>query len=107
MKPPVSDQMVARRLGFDLQSLEIFVTVCKTGSMTVTAVQTGLTQPAVSRQISNLEQRLGVTLIERGSRPVRPTLAGQRLVSAAEHLLSEATAIPTLCRTPTWELSRN
>ncbi|UAX97770.1 LysR family transcriptional regulator [Ensifer adhaerens] len=88
--------MVARRLGFDLQSLEIFVTVCKTGSMTVTAVQTGLTQPAVSRQISNLEQRLGVTLIERGSRPVRPTLAGQRLVSAAEHLLSEATAIPTL-----------
>jgi DNA-binding transcriptional LysR family regulator len=96
MKAPVSDQMVARRLGFDLQSLEIFVTVCRTGSMTTAAIQTGLTQPAVSRQVSNLEKRLGVTLVERGSRPVKPTLAGQRLVSAAEHLLSEATAVPTL-----------
>lgn len=96
VKSPVSDQMVIRRLGFDLQSLEIFVTVCRTGSMTTAAIQTGMTQSAVSRQILNLEQRLGVTLVERGSRPLKPTLAGQKLVSAAEHLLAEAAGVPAL-----------
>lgn len=96
MKPPTADQMIVRRLGFDLQSLEIFVTVCRTGSMTAAAAQTGLTQSAVSRQILNLEQRLGVALIERGSRPLKPTLAAHKLVGAAEHLLAEAAAVPAL-----------
>lgn len=97
-KPPVADQMVARRLGFDLQSLEIFITVCRTGSMTAAAAQTGLTQSAVSRQVLNLEQRLGLALIERGTRPLKPTPAAQKLVSAAEHLLAEAAAVPALLR---------
>ncbi|MUK99764.1 LysR family transcriptional regulator [Brucella abortus] len=88
-------QMVVSRLGFDLQSLEIFIAVCKTGSMTAAAAYSDLTQSAVSRQIINLEKRLGVGLIERGSRPLKPTLAGQKLIKAAEHLISEAAAIPT------------
>lgn len=96
MKPPLADQMITPRLGFDLQSLEIFVTVCRTGSMTTAAAQTGLTQSAVSRQVLNLEQRLGVALVERSSRPLKATLAGQKLVSAAEHLLAEAAAVPAL-----------
>lgn len=96
MKTPVADQMVVRRLGFDLQSLEIFVTVCRTGSMTTAANQTGLTQSAVSRQIFNLEQRMGIPLIERGSRPLKPTPAARRLLSAAEQLLREAAAMPAL-----------
>jgi DNA-binding transcriptional LysR family regulator len=93
-KSTVHDQLVVRRLGFDLQSLEIFVMVCRTGSMTATAAHTELTQSAVSRQILNLERRLGMALIERGSRPLKPTLAGQKLVNAAEQLLAEAAAVP-------------
>ena len=96
MKPPVADQMVFRRLGFDLQALEIFVAVYRTRSMTTAATQTCLTQSAVSRQILNLERRLGVALIERSSRPLKPTLAGLKLAAAAERLLAEAAAIPAL-----------
>lgn len=88
------NQMVVSRLGFDLQALEIFVTVCRTGSMTAAAAHADLTQSAVSRQILNLERRLGVSLIERGSRPLKPTLAGQKLVNVAERLIAEASAVP-------------
>jgi DNA-binding transcriptional LysR family regulator len=90
----MQNQMVVGRLGFDLQSLEIFITVCRTGSMTAAAAHTDLTQSAVSRQILNLEKRLGVALIERRSRPLKPTMAGQKLVNAAEHLIAEAVAVP-------------
>lgn len=62
--------------------------------MTAAAEQSDLTQSAVSRQIVNLERRLGVTLIERGSRPFKPTIAGQKLVAAADHLIKAAVAIP-------------
>lgn len=90
----VQNQLVVRRLGFDLQALEIFMMVCRTGSMTTAATLVDLTQSAVSRQILNLEQRMGVTLIERGSRPLRPTLAGHKLIGAAERLIAEAAAVP-------------
>lgn len=98
IKSAIPPQLAVKRLGFDLHSLEVFVTVCRTGSMTTAAQQADLTQSAVSRQIVNLERRLGVALIERGSRPLKPTLAGQKLVNAAEHLIAEAVAVPTQLR---------
>jgi len=98
IKSVVRDQLVVRRLGFDLQSLEIFLTVCRTGSMTAAAAHMEMTQSAVSRQILNLERHLGLTLLERGSRPLKPTLAGQKLVKSADHLIAEAAAIPAQLR---------
>jgi DNA-binding transcriptional LysR family regulator len=92
--PTEHNQMVVSRLGFDLQSLEIFITVCRAGSMTAAAAHADLTQSAVSRQILNLERRLGVSLIERGSRPLKPTLAGHKLINVAERLIAEASAVP-------------
>lgn len=88
------DQTQVGRLGFDLQALEVFLFVIRTGSMTGAAEKVDLTQPAVSRQIQNLERRLGVALLARGTRPLRPTAAGRRLVAIAERLISEAVGIP-------------
>lgn len=87
-----------RNLGFDLSSLEVFAIVCQTGSMTLAAQQLGLTQSAVSRLISTLEQRLGVALFERASRPLKPTSAGQKLAKAAERIIADAAEVPARLR---------
>ena len=87
-----------RRLGFDLQSLEVFVTVRRTGSMTVAANELGLTQPAISRAVALLEEKLGIPLLKRDTRPLIATPAGHRLNDTAERLLSDALALPGIVR---------
>lgn len=54
-----------------------FVTVCRLGSLSAAATELGYTQSAVSRQIAGLERRLGVPLVERHPRGVRPTPVGE------------------------------
>ena len=60
----------------NLQQLTTFCTVLSEGSMTAAADKLFLTQPAVSQQIRNLEEELGVNLLERGVRKVKATLQG-------------------------------
>lgn len=52
-----------------------FVTVCRLGSLSAAAAELHHTQSAVSRQIAGLERQLGVRLVERHARGVRPTPA--------------------------------
>ena len=52
----------------NLQQLITFSTVVSEGSMTAAAEKLYLTQPAVSQQIRNLEEELGVNLLDRGAR---------------------------------------
>lgn len=59
-----------------LAQLETFIAVCHAGSFTGAAAEQGLTQPAVSARIHDLEQSLGVTLFDRRASPVRLTSAG-------------------------------
>ncbi|GIF77828.1 LysR family transcriptional regulator [Asanoa siamensis] len=61
----------------ELTMCRIFVTVCRAGSMSAAAVELHHTQSAVSRQIAALERELGVSLLQRHARGVRPTLAGE------------------------------
>lgn len=55
--------------------------------MTAAAEKLALTQPAVSQQIRNLEEELGVELLVRGVRQVKPTLQGQLLFDYAKKIL--------------------
>lgn len=92
-KNPPKGAAGVRKLGFDLQVLELFLLVCRSGSMTEAAHFSDLTQSAVSRQMKTLEERLGVSLLERGSRPIKPTPAGEQLMKTAEHLIGEAISV--------------
>jgi DNA-binding transcriptional LysR family regulator len=56
-----------------LRDLHIFLTVSQRGSMAQAAAQLGLSQPAVSGVIADLERTLGVPLFERSTRGVKPT----------------------------------
>ncbi|WP_326769842.1 LysR family transcriptional regulator [Streptomyces sp. NBC_01591] len=67
-----------------------FVTVCRLGSLSAAAAEIHHTQSAVSRQIAGLEQQLGVALVERHARGVRPTPAGEVFHRHALAVLNEA-----------------
>lgn len=71
----------------NLQQLTTFCTVLSEGSMTAAAEKLFLTQPAVSQQIRNLEEEMGVELLVRGVRQVKPTLQGQILFDYAKRIL--------------------
>ncbi|WP_327749425.1 LysR family transcriptional regulator [Streptomyces europaeiscabiei] len=67
-----------------------FVTVCRLGSLSAAAAALNHTQSAVSRQIAGLERQLGVPLMERHARGVRPTPVGEVFRRHALATLNEA-----------------
>ena len=71
----------------NLQQLNTFCTVLKEGSMTAAAQKLFLTQPAVSQQIRQLEDDLGVELLVRGSRKTKPTAQGGLLFDYASRII--------------------
>jgi DNA-binding transcriptional LysR family regulator len=72
----------------NLQQLITFSTVIAEGSMTAAAEKLYLTQPAVSQQIRNLEEEMGVNLLLRGTRQARPTTQGQLLYDYAKKIIA-------------------
>jgi DNA-binding transcriptional LysR family regulator len=75
-----------------LALMNTFVRVVSAGSLSAAARQLGTTQPTVSRQISNLEDIVGVQLISRSTHSLRLTDEGQRYFSYAEGMIAEMTA---------------
>jgi DNA-binding transcriptional LysR family regulator len=72
------------------QAMTTFIRVVDTGSFSAAARQTNVGQPAVSKLIAQLEERLGVRLITRTTRGLAPTEAGQRFYERAQRALEEA-----------------
>lgn len=73
-----------------LRQLEYVVALADTGQFVEAARQCGVSQPAMSKQIREVEDMLGVELFERSRPRVLPTEAGREIVSRARRLLSEA-----------------
>jgi DNA-binding transcriptional LysR family regulator len=72
--------------GLNLDHLRSFADVIARGSFSAAAEHAGLTQPAISQHVRQLEKRLGVRLIERVGRRATPTAAGMRLLAHAEQI---------------------
>jgi len=75
--------------GVSLRGLEVFEALAATGSVAQAAASTGLSQPAVSQQLRNLETALATDLIDHGKRPMRLTPAGHSFLARAEAALSQ------------------
>ncbi|MFA7678937.1 MAG: LysR family transcriptional regulator [Pigmentiphaga sp.] len=74
----------------DLKQLSYFVTTVACGSMSRAAIQLGLSQPSLSRQIRLLEEELGDALFFRHGRGVKPTDIGVKLDEHARLILAQA-----------------
>ena len=70
------------------RSLKLFRTAAAVCNFTEVAAMSGMTQPNVTKQIANLERRLGVQLFQRTGRSVRLTPAGEVLRDECEHLFA-------------------
>lgn len=73
----------------DLKQLRYFKEVIAAGSMSGAARQCGISQPAISQCVMDLESQLGEQLLTRGRRGVVTTDAGRLLLRHAERLLAE------------------
>lgn len=72
----------------ELRVLRYFVTVAREENITRAAEVMHVSQPALSRQLANLEDELGTTLFYRGNRRITLTEAGMLLRRRAEEVLT-------------------
>lgn len=80
------------------RQLRYFVKIVEAGSFSRAATLIHVAQPALSQQIHELEERLGVTLLQRSARGVRPTAAGEVLFREATSILHQLDALATTVR---------
>ena len=73
-----------------LRHLKIFLCVCDEGNMTAAAGKLYMAQPSVSQAISELEKYYHVKLFERLGRKLFITIAGQKLITYARHIVNLA-----------------
>ena len=73
----------------DAHLLQAFVTIIDQESFSEAAEQLHLTQPAISKRLSALENLTGNRLIDRSNRKIRLTDAGARLLPHARRIIDE------------------
>ena len=87
----------------DLELLRSFVSGVEAGGFTRAGARVHRTQSTVSQQIKRLEEDVGQVLLHRDGKDVRPTEAGERLLSYARRLLSLAEEARDVLREPNSE----
>jgi len=92
-------------MDLELRHLRCLVAIVDAGTFTDAAIDLGISQAAVSRNLIALERILGVRLLHRTSRSITPTTAGvhalaqaRQVLAAADNLVAEATTGHTSLR---------
>jgi LysR family transcriptional regulator, nitrogen assimilation regulatory protein len=86
------------------RQLRYFVKIVEAGSFSRAATLIHVAQPALSAQIHELEERLGVTLLQRSARGVNATAAGEVLFREATSILHQLDQLPNIVRSGNGEL---
>jgi DNA-binding transcriptional LysR family regulator len=83
----------------ELRHLRYFVSVAEAGSVSKAALQVNISQPALSRQIHDLEAELGVRLFDRPGRRIQLTADGEDLLKRSRDVLAHAGSLVEHART--------
>jgi DNA-binding transcriptional LysR family regulator len=83
----------------NLKSLKVFCDIVVRRSFSRAAEDNGISQSGASQVVSQLEQRLGVQLIERSKRPLTPTREGQVFFDGCRKLITRYDALEDEVRT--------
>lgn len=81
-----------------LEDINAFVAVVRHESVTGAAEALLTRQPLISRRVQNLERDLGVALLDRQTKPPRPTAIGRRVYERCEAVLREVASIDDVVR---------
>jgi len=81
--------MALRTSNITLKQLRAFCAIASNGSFTMAASQIGLSQPALTMMIRQLEEEAGVTLFDRTTRRVRLSVEGEEFLPTAMRLLGD------------------
>src|SRR6187455_2519651 len=81
------DNKIKRRL--KLKDLDVFMAVAALGGMGKASKRLNLSQPAISKAIADLEQTLGVRLVDRSRHGVEPTVYGAALMKRGTTVFDE------------------
>ncbi len=82
-----------KAISFDWNQVRAFLATAEEGSLSAAARALGQTQPTLSRQVSALEEDLGVTLFERAGRAMALTTAGVELLEHVRIMADAATKV--------------
>ena len=85
------------------RQLRYFVKIVEAGSFSRAASVVHVAQPALSQQVAELEERLGVMLLQRSARGVLPTAAGEILYREASAILHQLDQLPGIARSDSSE----
>ena len=77
----------------ELKHLQLIQAIAHTGNMTKAAVDLCLTQPSLSHQLKEVEERLGTQLFLRINKAMVLTPAGKRMLEAGREILSKVSAL--------------
>jgi LysR family transcriptional regulator, nitrogen assimilation regulatory protein len=81
-----------------LRQLRYFAKIVECGSFSRAAAEVHIAQPALSQQVAELEQNLGVMLLHRSARGVRPTPAGRALYTETLEILRHIERLPSIVK---------
>lgn len=87
LAPSLAEDFVVRRVS--LRHLRVLLALTDGGSISAAAEALHVTQPAISRTLSELEQGLGQTLFARRGRRIRATALGDRMIQLGRRLEAE------------------
>ena len=79
-----------------IDDMDAFVAVIRCQSTNLAAEALQLTQPAITRRVQNFEQDLGTTLLDRHTKPLKPTPMGLRVYEQCKAILREIDALREL-----------
>ncbi|MBD9579154.1 LysR family transcriptional regulator [Pseudomonas sp. PDM23] len=79
-----------------IDDIDAFVAVIRNASLSQAAESLGLTQSAITRRVQSLEESLGVELLDRNTKPLKPTSAGRRVFEQCLRVLREVDGLREL-----------
>lgn len=79
-----------------IEDIEAFVAVVHAQSISAAAALLQLTQPSITRRVQNLEEGLGVELLDRHTKPPRPNAMGREVYGQCRAVLREVDALREL-----------
>ncbi|HDR9504554.1 TPA: LysR family transcriptional regulator [Burkholderia cepacia] len=84
------------RTNMKISDIDAFAAVVRCQTLSQAAAELGMTQPAITRRVQNLEEALGVTLLDRNTKPPRPTDIGRQVFEQCRAILREVDALREL-----------